>query len=231
MPCGVFCLVVALAAGVTASIGVFARGDGSTADAVSIRGERYTYATTGVYAYNAVRVVAEGVGWDAVTLFVAAPALLVAGWWVARGSLRGRLVAAGVLAYFAYQYLMYAVFWALGPLFPAFVVLYPLSLIGVAWIAASIGVGDLPQRFGPRFPRRGIAIFSAVMAVLLLAMWIPRISLGLAGDYAAAGLLGHPDPDRAGAGPRHCGSACRGHGRCTPGADVPWASCSPRSSR
>lgn len=52
---------------------------------------------TGVYAYNAQRVVAEGVGWDIVTLVLAEPALLVVVPLVAQGSFRGRLFAAGLL--------------------------------------------------------------------------------------------------------------------------------------
>ena len=188
----VLCLVIALAVGVTAAIGVFGRGDGTTAQGVSIRGEEFEYATTGVYAYNAERVVAEGVGWDALTLIVAVPALLACVPFVARGSLRARLVAAGVLGYFVYQYLMYAVFWALGPLFPAFIVLYPLSAAATVWIVATLDLRTLPVRFSDRFPRRSMAVFSAVMGLMLVAMWVPRIATGLSGDLAGAQLLGMP---------------------------------------
>jgi len=75
-------LLLGIAAAVAAAawLGVFARGDGTTAPATSIRGESYEYATTGVYAYNAQRVVAEGVGWDVFTLFVVVPSLVVAAW-------------------------------------------------------------------------------------------------------------------------------------------------------
>lgn len=187
-----YCLLIALAVGVTAGFGVFARGSGATAPATSIRGEAYEYATDGVYAYNAERIVAEGVGWDALTLFVAVPALLICVPLVARGSLRGRLAAAGILGYFVYQYLMYAVFWALGPLFPAFIVLYPLSFTGIVWIVATLDVRSLPSRFAPTFPRRSIAIFSAVMGLQLIAMWVPRIVAGLSGDIEGAVLLGMP---------------------------------------
>lgn len=188
----VLCLVIALAVGVTAAIGVFGRGDGTTAQGVSIRGEEFEYATTGVYAYNAERVVAEGVGWDALTLIVAVPALLACVPFVARGSLRARLVAAGVLGYFVYQYLMYAVFWALGPLFPAFIVPYPLSAAAIVWIVATLDLRTLPVRFSDRFPRRSMAVFSAVMGLMLVAMWVPRIATGLSGDLAGAQLLGMP---------------------------------------
>lgn len=186
------CLVVALTAGAASAVGVFARGSGETAHATSIRGEEFDYAIDGVYAYNAERVVAEGVGWDALTLFVAVPALLIAVPFVARGSLRARLLAAGVLGYLVYQYLMYAVFWALGPLFPLFIVLYPLAFTGIVWIVATLDVRTLPERFTERFPRRSIAAFCAVMGLQLVAMWVPRITAGLSGDLAGANLLGTP---------------------------------------
>lgn len=86
------CLVIALLTGVASGAGLFLRGDGSFKPVVSVRGEHYEMATTGVYAYNAVRVVAEGIGWDIFTLLFAVPAL-------ARSSLRGRLFALGILGY------------------------------------------------------------------------------------------------------------------------------------
>lgn len=186
------CLALALLAGGTSAAGVFLRGDGSTRPAVSIRGEEYEYATTGVYAFNAERVVAEGVGWDAVTLFFAVPVLLGATVGVARGSFKARLVATGVLAYFFYQYLMYAVFWALGPLFPLFIVLYAASAAGIVWLVSTLDVATLPERFGARFPALTMAVYSALMGLMLIVMWTQRIAVGLSGDVASAGLLGTP---------------------------------------
>ncbi|GAB4289420.1 MAG: hypothetical protein Kow0067_15360 [Coriobacteriia bacterium] len=185
------CLAVALLAGIAAAFGVFARGDGSTEEAVSIRGERFEYVTSGVYKYNAERVVAEGAGWDAVTLFLAVPALLIALPGIARGSLRARLVALGLLGYLVYQYLMYSVYWALGPLFPLFIVLYPMAAAGIIWIVHTIDVGRLPERFSARFPRRGMIAASAAVGLLLIGMWSQRIVAGLRGDIDGI-LLGTP---------------------------------------
>jgi len=109
-------LVVAILAGTAAAVGVFFRGDGSVETVVSPRGERYEMIVSGVYRYNAQRVVAEGIGWDIFTLFAAVPALLLCLIWLARGRIRARLFAVGVLAYLFYQYLMYSVTWAFGPL-------------------------------------------------------------------------------------------------------------------
>lgn len=187
-----FCLMIAIVAAVASGVGVFMRGDGATAATTSIRGERYEYVTNGVYAYNAERVVAEGVGWDAVTLFFAVPLLLIALPGVARGSLKARLLAIGVLGYFFYQYLMYAVFWALGPLFPVFVVLYAASAVAIVWTVSTIDIASLPSRFSPNIPRRTMAGYSAVMALQLIAMWTQRIAVGLRGDMEGAGMFGMP---------------------------------------
>ena len=187
-----YSVVVALLAGTAAAIGITQRGSGATAEATSILGERYSYAIDGVYAHNAVRVVAEGVGWDAVTLFLAVPALAVAAVFVTRGSLRARLAALGLFGYLAYQYLMYAMFWAVGPLFPLFVVLYPAALLGIAWIVGTLDTRALAAAVGPGFPRRTLAVFAAVMSAMLVVMWVPRIAAGIAGDPVGANLLGTP---------------------------------------
>ena len=188
----ILCALLALAAGATAAVGVFGRGSGATAAAVSIRGEAFEYATDGIYAFNPERVVAEGVGWDVVTLLFAAPALLLALPSIRRGSLGARLFAVGILAYLFYQYLMYSMFWALGPLFPVFIVLYAGAAAAIVWIVSTVDIGNLPGRFSAGFPRTGMAVFSVLVALMLLGMWTQRIATGLGGDLAGAGLLGMP---------------------------------------
>lgn len=186
------CVAIALLAAVASTAGIFLRGDGATREFVSERGEHVSVTTGGVYAHNPERVVAEGVGWDWVTLVVAVPALLALSAGIAKGSLRARLLAVGVLAYLLYQYLMYAVFWALGPLFPLFIVIYPLAAAAIVGIVSTVDVPRLPESVTERFPRRGMAVFSVLVAVLLLGMWTKRIVVGLSGDLAGAGLLGMP---------------------------------------
>lgn len=176
------CTCIAAAMALAAALGVFARGDGAVLATTSIRGEAFEYTTTGVYAFNAGRVVAEGVGWDWFTLVIAAPALLVAAPAVARGSLRGRLFALGLLGYAFYQYLMYATTWAFGPLFPLFVGLYGASLAGLVWIVSTLDLAAVATTFGPGFPRRRMAALCVVMALVLLAMWAQRIAVGLLGE-------------------------------------------------
>ena len=176
------CLAIALLTAVASASGIFARGDGSFEPVVSTRGEHYEMATTGVYAYNSVQVVAEGVGWDIVTLLIAVPALLAILPALARASLAARLLAVGILAYLFYQYLMYAVTWAFGPLFLLFVGIYALSLTAIVLIVARIPVAELPHRFSDEFPRRGMAVLAFLLALLLVAMWLPRVGSATNGN-------------------------------------------------
>ncbi|GAB4537297.1 MAG: hypothetical protein Kow0063_23860 [Anaerolineae bacterium] len=176
------CLVIALLAGIASGAGLFLRGDGSFEPVTSVRGEHYEMATTGVYAYNAMRVVAEGIGWDIFTLVFAVPALLAALPVLARESLRGRLFTLGILGYLFYQYLMYAVTWAFGPLFPLFVAIYALSLVAIVLVVSTIPLAGLAEHFSERFPRRGMAVLSFLLAALLAFMWLARIISALGGD-------------------------------------------------
>jgi hypothetical protein len=176
------CLAIALLTAGAGAAGLFLRGDGAFEPVTSVRGEPYEMATTGVYAYNAERVVAEGVGWDIFTLLFAVPALLAALPLLAKGSLRGRLFALGILAYLFYQYLMYAVAWAFGPLFLLFVAIYAASLAAIAWIVSTIPLDRLSERFSDSFPRRGMAVLCFLVSAVLLFMWLARILSALGGE-------------------------------------------------
>jgi hypothetical protein len=55
--------------------------------------------------------------------------------------------------YLLYQYLMYAMAWAVGPLLLPFVAIYATSLVGIAWFAASIPLQALPTRRRPAASR------------------------------------------------------------------------------
>ena len=177
----VLCLVIAVSAGAVSAAGVFLRGDGASAQAMSVRGENYEYATSGIYRFNALRIVTEGIGWDLVTLGIAVPAMIAAAAGIARRSFRGRLIALGLLVYFFYQYLEYAVFWAFGPLFLLYVGIFGASLAGIAWIGSEIDLQKLPSRFLPGFPRRGMAMLSLFLSVVLLLMWIPLVLRAMLG--------------------------------------------------
>ncbi len=180
-------LAIALLTGITAGAGIFLRGDGNFETVESVRGEVYQMAVDGIYAYNPLRLVAEGVGWDIFTLFFAVPALILSLPALARGSFRGKMFAAGILSYLFYQYLMYATAWAFGPLFLPFISIYGASFMAIVLIVSTINFAELPSRFSSRFPRKGMAILCFIMGGLLVVMWLGRIIPAYGG--AIEGLL------------------------------------------
>lgn len=171
--------VVALLAGVASGLGIFLRGDGTFETVTSARGEIYEVATNGVYAGNARTVVAEGIGWDVFTLVVAVPVLLIGAGLVARGSFRGYLLAAGMLGYFAYMYLEYAVTWAFGPLFALHISILAGSVVGLIGLGSALTAVRAADAFGEGYPRRAWVALSIGMALMLTLLWVGRIVEGL----------------------------------------------------
>jgi hypothetical protein len=98
------------------------------------------------------------------------------------------LFTLGVLGYLLYQYLEYAVTWAFGPLFLAFVVLYGASLVAIIGVIGLVAREGVAGRFREDFPRRGWVALSGTMSLFLTVMWLGRIKVALDGDLAAAGL-------------------------------------------
>jgi hypothetical protein len=173
-------LVVALLGAIGAACGVFLRGDLRTTAFTTVRGETVDVVTDGLYRFNGIAVAAEGVGWDAVTLFFVVPALLLVLPGVWHGALRPRLVAAGLLVYFVYQGVEYGMFLAFGPLFPVYVGTFAVAGSALAVLASTFDLVALAGAVeAERFPRRAVAGLGLFMALLLAAMWLPMVLLNL----------------------------------------------------
>ena len=100
--------------------------------------------------YNPRWFAAEGIGWDFATLIVGIPVLLVSALLFVRGSMRGGIVLAGMLAYVAYQYLMYVTGWAYNNLFLLYVALYSLPIVGMVLTVQEMGIDALARRVAVR---------------------------------------------------------------------------------
>ena len=182
-PARLLSVVVAALAGIASAAGIILRGDLATVPFTTLRGEAIDAVAGGIYAWNALPVVSEGIGWDLVTLLLVVPSLVVAVLRSGGGSLRATLVMAGLLAFLIYQYAEYAMFWAVGPLFPLHVTTFAFAISALALVLAGLDLAELEARVGPRFPRRGVVALGVVMVVLLFGLWLPTvISVSFGGD-------------------------------------------------
>jgi hypothetical protein len=182
-------VLTALLAGLASAAGVFLRGDLATTEFTTVRGEVVQVVSEGIYRFNAEGIVAEGVGWDIVTLFVVVPAAIVAFALLWRGSMRAALVSAGLLAYFAYQFVEYAVFWAYGPLYPTYVATLALAVSALALLLYGLDLDALAERVSDAYPRRSIVAYSTLIVVILSGLWLP-VLIGTFGAEVTEQLQG-----------------------------------------
>lgn len=94
-------IIVLLVLAATAT-GIFYQTEGSQIAGVSARGQAVTYQGSGLYKFDPVYFVREGVVWDCINLFVGLPLFAIASVMALSGSLRGKLFVGGLLAYFFY---------------------------------------------------------------------------------------------------------------------------------
>jgi len=167
-------LIFLLILGAT-TVGLFYKTQEPPIEHTTVRGQKAVFQGSGLYRYDPVVVVREGVIWDAINLCIGLPLLAVAVILSLGDSLRGRLLLGGLLFYFFYVYLMYATMMAFNPLFLVYVGIFALSLVAFFLNLSLIDVAGLPLRFSPRFPRTAFVVFSLLLSVALLLLWIGRI--------------------------------------------------------
>lgn len=125
----------------------------------------------GLYRDNA-GLVAQAIGQDVITLFVALPALTISAYLAGRGSQRARLIWLGLLIYTTYTYASYAFGLRFNPLFLVYV-----ALLGCSTYALVTGLVDtdwagVRNGFGERTPVKVVSTFLLVMAALFYLMWL-----------------------------------------------------------
>ncbi|MFC2076596.1 hypothetical protein ACFLT7_05890 [candidate division KSB1 bacterium] len=135
-----------------------------------------------LYERDSVSMAAQAVGQDLVTLLVAAPLLLISATMAHKGSVRGRLIWLGALAYFLYTYTVALFGLRFNPLFLVYVAIFSCSLYALILGLKSLDVEELKGQFSPKTPRRTAAgmiiIFSAAFALIWLKGIVPPMLTG-----------------------------------------------------
>src|SRR6266487_900396 len=171
----VFTGVILLLVLVAAATGVFYQTAGAHINFVTVRGEHATYQGSGLYYYDPASVALEGVVWDVIDLCLALPLLVVAIVLTWRGSLRGQLLLGGMLFYFFYKYMQYAIMLSFNPLFLVYVAIFALSAVAFFLNLGCIKVSSLPAHISADFPRWLFIVFTLVMSAALIVLWLGRI--------------------------------------------------------
>ena len=112
---------------------------------------------------------------DALILLVGVPALLVGLVYARRGSLRGRIVWLGTLAYMTYMWASIALQIAFNQFFLGYVILFGLSVYTLVGALASTDPDAVQAAVAPRISARIYAAFLWVIAVGLAFLWLSEL--------------------------------------------------------
>lgn len=164
-------LIVVLAL-IAAGCGLFWPGGDGPFTFTTLRGAQVAIYGQGLYHYD-TPIVALGFKMaDAVTLSLAIPLLVLASVLYRRGSLRGGILLAGVLAYFLYNYSSLAVGAAYNNLFLVYVAVMALSLFAFVIALGAFDPGVLVTHCLPTLPQRAIGLYLIIAGVILLLIWL-----------------------------------------------------------
>ncbi|MEW6406568.1 MAG: hypothetical protein AB1649_32705 [Chloroflexota bacterium] len=173
---------------IVAGLGVFWQGEGQESEFLTLRGETVTIQGHGLYQYETVSIAAQAIAQDVVTLLIGIPLLVISMILFKKGSLQGKLLLSGTLAYFLYTYASFAFGAAYNILFLVYVSLFSLSLFAFIFVLMEIDVPTLPKHFSSGLPRRTIAIFLFIVGGFLLLAWLGRIVPALLANQPPLGL-------------------------------------------
>lgn len=151
-------------------------GEGQAYPLTNFRGEQVTINARGLYYWDTVSSAAQTQANDLVTLVIGLPLLAISSWLTLRGSLRGRLMLTGTLAFILYTYITMCFGAAYNQLFLVYVALFSLSLWAFVLSMLSFDLKTLPDHFSEKLPRRGIAALLFFAAAFLSFAWLGRIA-------------------------------------------------------
>ncbi|WP_407312704.1 hypothetical protein [Desulfosporosinus sp. SB140] len=141
----------------------------------SLRGETVTIYGKGLYHYDSVPMVAQGIAQDIVTLFLGIPLLIISLFWARKGFLKGRLLLTGTLGYFLYTYISYTFLWMFNPLFLIYVLLMSASFFAFTLSMISFDIEQMKASFHEKLPIKFIGGFQIFFSTALGLMWLGRI--------------------------------------------------------
>lgn len=127
------------------------------------------------YAQEKPLWAAEGMGGDAVNLFVIVPVLLASALLAQRGSASARLIWMGTLTCILYNSVIYALGVHFNALFLVYCGVLGLSFYGLVGSLGSLPVSEIARAYGPRAPVKIMAAVLFLMAVVPAAQWLREI--------------------------------------------------------
>ncbi len=141
----------------------------------SIRGEEVLIYGKGLYRHMSAEVGPQGIAQDYVTFFVAVPLLTIALFWANKGSLKGRFLLSGTLAYFLITYLFYLMMAMYNALFLLYAFLLSASFFTFSLTLLSFDLKGLSQKFTSQTPIKLIGGFLVFNSSTIGSLWLSLV--------------------------------------------------------
>lgn len=139
------------------------------------------FGADGFYAFDP-NSLPQILGQDLITLIFGVPLLLACVKQSQQGSVKGMLLWAGLLLYFAYAYYFYVIGVRFNALFWVYIAIVAISLYSLLGLLVVLQSAGLDSRLSRRTPTRLIALFLLVMAGIFTTLWVgltlSRLSAG-----------------------------------------------------
>jgi hypothetical protein len=125
-----------------------------------------------------------------VVLVLAVPALLIAMWSAATGSVRALIVWLGAIAYIAYQAVLFIFATPFNQLFLLYLAMFALSFWSIVALLHQVDAESLRLRFSPTLPVRGLAAYALIVVLLNALAWLRNVVPGVLGSTTPSWLHG-----------------------------------------
>jgi hypothetical protein len=167
--------VIIVLAIITTGMGLFWQNSGSPFTFTTLHSESVQMYGQGIYQNDTYFKAPIFRGTDFVTLFICVPLLIISFWRYRQGSLRGRLLMLGALAFFLYDGISLAFSAAFNNLFLVYTALFSASFFALVYALTEIDLVMLLAHISPGMPRRGTAVFMFVAGLGTFFIWLSEI--------------------------------------------------------
>ena len=168
-------LILVLLAEFAAIMGIFSDSNELVQNVTNVRGEQVSLYGKGIYRHMPADVAPQGIAQDYVTLFLGIPLLLIALIWSQAGTIRARLMLAGVLAYFLLTYLYWMSMVTYNDLFPIYVILTGLSMFSFLLVMLHLPPRKVKSVFIDPIPRKTAGWFLIIGSTMTALNWLSII--------------------------------------------------------
>lgn len=171
--------LIALLSLIAAGAGLFWPTGGAPYEFSTLRGTTAQIYGQGLYAYDSIFSAPGFRGQDMVMLGLGIPLLIVSILLYGRGSLMGKLLLMGTLAYILYVYATMSLGAAYNALYLVYVAIFGASFFAFVLAFTAFDQQRIGDAFTTRLPHRLIAIYLFACGLLTSVVWLEPIVTGL----------------------------------------------------